>query len=482
MKQTKIIATLGPASSEFEVIKQLITAGANVFRLNFSHGSAEEHIRLAQKVRQAGLECGTSIGILADLQGPKIRIACFKTGKIQLDAGQTFTLDAALPSHAGDQARVGLDYPELVGDVSEGDILLLDDGRVQLRVIAVVDTRIVTEVTVGGILSNRKGINLLGGGLSAPALTDKDKNDIHTVAQMHADFVAISFPRDAGDIHQARLLLRAAGCQAKIVAKVERAEVVASQTAMDAMILASDIIMVARGDLGVEIGDARLAGIQKQLIKRCRDIGKPVITATQMMESMISNPMPTRAEVMDVANAVLDGTDAIMLSAESAAGEYPVEAVAAMSRIAAGAEDICQDTGAPSITPIRLADQMPMAIAAMLTTAKPDGDTVLVVKTENGEAVDWIARVAGHRPMFAVSENQAVLNRLTMKRGVFPVNAESPACHDTYWLESLLGSHQSTHRFSKALLINLPNLEGREGEADCHLIHATQKAPELALA
>ncbi|HHQ4560400.1 pyruvate kinase [Aeromonas hydrophila] len=345
MRKTKIIATLGPASSSAAMVEQLIQAGANVFRLNFSHGSPEQHLALAAKIRTCAARLDREIGILADLQGPKIRIASFADGSIRLQPGDPFTIDTRLDSHLGDQYRVGTDYPALAGELQTGNIVLLDDGRIQLCVEQVIDERIETRVLVGGTLSSRKGINVLGGGLSAPALTDKDKADILTARLLEADYIAVSFPRSAADLEEARILIRASGSRAAIVAKVERAEVVASVAAMDELIHAADLIMVARGDLGVEIGDARLPGVQKRLIRRCRALGRPVITATQMMESMIASPMPTRAEVMDVANAVMDGSDAVMLSAESATGRYPVEAVAAMARIALAAEQEMEPAG-----------------------------------------------------------------------------------------------------------------------------------------
>lgn len=347
MRKTKIIATLGPASSSITMVEQLIQAGANVFRLNFSHGSPEQHLALAAKIRACAARLDREIGILADLQGPKIRIASFADGSIRLQPGDPFIIDAGLGSHLGDQSRVGTDYPALAGELQTGNVVLLDDGRIQLCVEQVIDERIETRVLVGGTLSSRKGINVLGGGLSAPALTDKDKDkaDILTARLLEADYIAVSFPRSAADLEEARTLIRASGSRAAIVAKVERAEVVASVAAMDELIHAADLIMVARGDLGVEIGDAKLPGVQKRLIRRCRALGRPVITATQMMESMIASPMPTRAEVMDVANAVMDGSDAVMLSAESATGHYPVEAVAAMARIALAAEQEMEPAG-----------------------------------------------------------------------------------------------------------------------------------------
>ena len=338
MRKTKIIATLGPATASEAMIERMIRAGVNVFRLNFSHGSAEQHLQMSERVRVVATRLREEIALLADLQGPKIRIAGFAEGSVLLNQGEHFILDADLAPQLGSRHSVGLDYPQLVDDVKVGDRMLLDDGRIQLDVMEKRDRQLLTRVVVGGVLSNRKGINLLGGGLSAPALTDKDRQDILTAALMEVEYVAVSFPRTPEDLLLARQLVRAAGSQALIVAKMERAEVVASAEAMDEMIRAADVIMVARGDLGVEIGDAQLPGVQKRLIQRSRLLGRPVITATQMMESMIGSPIPTRAEVMDVANAVFDGTDALMLSAESATGQYPVETVEAMARIALGAE------------------------------------------------------------------------------------------------------------------------------------------------
>ncbi|MGL4415934.1 MAG: pyruvate kinase, partial [Plesiomonas shigelloides] len=305
LRRTKIVTTLGPATDRDNNLEKIIAAGANVVRLNFSHGSAEDHLMRANKVREIAAKLGKHVAILGDLQGPKIRVSTFKEGKIFLNVGDKFLLDADLPKGEGDKEQVGIDYKGLPNDVVPGDILLLDDGRVQLKVLEVQGVKVFTEVTVGGPLSNNKGINKLGGGLSAEALTEKDKADIITAAKINVDFLAVSFPRTGEDLNYARRLARDAGCNAKIVAKVERAEAVATDEAMDDVILASDVVMVARGDLGVEIGDPELVGVQKKLIRRARSLNRAVITATQMMESMITNPMPTRAEVMDVANAVL---------------------------------------------------------------------------------------------------------------------------------------------------------------------------------
>ncbi|HCE50116.1 MAG TPA: pyruvate kinase, partial [Shewanella baltica] len=333
-RRTKIVTTLGPATDRDDNLRRIIAAGANVVRLNFSHGSPEDHLKRATQAREIAKELGVHVAILGDLQGPKIRVSTFKDNKkVQLVLGQAYVLDAELAKGEGDETQVGIDYKQLPDDVTVGDILMLDDGRVQLRVERVEGRKVHTTVTVAGPLSNNKGINKQGGGLSAAALTEKDKADILTAALIQVDYLAVSFPRSGADLDYARDLARQAGCNALIVAKVERAEAVATDAAMDDVILASDVVMVARGDLGVEIGDAALVAVQKKLIARSRQLNKVVITATQMMESMISSPMPTRAEVMDVANAVLDGTDAVMLSAETAAGDFPEETVKAMANV-----------------------------------------------------------------------------------------------------------------------------------------------------
>ena len=321
-RRTKIVATLGPVSTNPEVLAKLMTAGCDVFRLNFSHGSGEKLVELANQVREIADSLGRTVGILADLQGPKIRIGKFSEGKIALKTGDKFILDAKC--ELGNQERVGLDYKELPNDVGPGSVLLLDDGRIVLHVDQVRGSEVYTTVESGGPLSNNKGINRRGGGLTAPPLTEKDMLDIRVAAAMKADYLAVSFPRSGSDMQFARELLRVAGGQSRLVAKIERAEAI---PALDDILKASDGIMVARGDLAVEVGDAAVPGLQKKMIRAARERNRLVITATQMMESMISSPVPTRAEVSDVANAVLDGTDAVMLSAESASGRYPVEAI-----------------------------------------------------------------------------------------------------------------------------------------------------------
>ncbi|MGZ8264299.1 MAG: pyruvate kinase, partial [Burkholderiales bacterium] len=332
-RRTKIVATLGPASSDEKTLERMIQAGLDVVRMNFSHGTAADHAKRVSLVRTLARRAGRAIGVLVDLQGPKIRIGKFRDGSVTLTGGDRFVLDADL--EVGDERGVGLDYKNLPNDVRTEDTLLLDDGRIVLRVVEVHGSRIDTVVEQGGVLSNNKGINRRGGGLTAPALTDKDMRDIETASQLRADFLGISFPRSGADIRGARDLMRKAGGNSLIVAKIERAEAI---TALDEILEASDAIMVARGDLAVEVGDAVVPALQKRMIRLAREKNKAVITATQMMESMITNPIPTRAEVSDVANAVLDGTDAVMLSAETATGRFPVETVDQMARICIEAE------------------------------------------------------------------------------------------------------------------------------------------------
>lgn len=338
MRKTKIIATLGPASNSLDKISALIMAGANVFRLNFSHGTQEQHQKTAELVRVAAANLGQDIKILADLQGPKIRIGNFVEGKAVICNGESFTLYAD-PNVMGTHKGVALDYPELLQDIACGDRLMLDDGKIQLQVDALTDDYAVTTVIQGGILKDRKGINLLGGGLSAPALTDKDRQDLVVATGLAADYIAVSFPKSPTDLIEAKKLTVQAGSTAKIIAKIERAEVVDTDENIIAMIKEADGVMVARGDLAVEIGEARLPAAQKRILHLASAMNCPAITATQMLESMIEQPVPTRAEILDVANAVLDGSSALMLSAESASGAYPVEAVAMMNRIIRGIEN-----------------------------------------------------------------------------------------------------------------------------------------------
>ncbi|MDR2875249.1 MAG: pyruvate kinase [Methylobacillus sp.] len=414
-RKTKIVATLGPASSSEDVLDRMVEAGVDMVRLNFSHGSAEEHIQRAGLVREIARNRHRPVGVLCDLQGPKIRIGRFADGKIQLARGDQFILDADCA--LGDQTRVGLDYPSLPGEVESGAILLLDDGRVVMTVDRVVGNEVHCTVDVGGVLSNNKGINRKGGGLAAEALTEKDKQDIKTAAALEADYIAISFPRSAADVHYARDLIRAAGCNAGVVAKIERAEAI---HALDEIIDAADGIMVARGDLGVEVGDAAVPGLQKRMIRMARQRNKLAITATQMMESMITNPIPTRAEVSDVANAVLDGTDAVMLSAESAAGQYPVETICAMDRVCREAER--EDDGSHTIKQdTRQFQRIDESIAmAALYTAEHLHVKAIAALTQSGASVMWLSRSHVSVPIYALTPDKHTRRKLTLFRGVYP--------------------------------------------------------------
>ncbi|MBN2701641.1 MAG: pyruvate kinase [Methylohalobius sp. ZOD2] len=419
-RRTKIVATLGPASESPKMLEKLIDAGVDVVRLNFSHGKAEDHRKRAQLVREISEGRGHYVGILADLQGPKIRIASFKEGQVELQEGASFSLDADLPLEEGDETQVGIVYRDLPRDVQPRDKLLLDDGRIVLIVEKITGNRVECRVDVGGILSNNKGINKQGGGLSAEALTDKDKADIKTAVEIEADYLAVSFPRSAADIHLARQLLREAGGDAGIVAKIERAEAV-QPGVMEEIIEASDVIMVARGDLGVEIGDARLPQVQKDLISKARDLDRVVITATQMMESMIDSPLPTRAEVLDVANAVFDGTDAVMLSAETAAGNFPVEAVQAMDRVCLEAEKHPQ-VRRSSHRMDRQFERVDEAIAmATMYVANHLPVRAIAAMTESGSTPQWMSRIRSGIPIYALTRQLKTCRKVTLYRGVYPI-------------------------------------------------------------
>ncbi len=425
-RRTKIVATLGPATDDLNILKNILSAGVNVVRLNFSHGIPQDHIDRANNVRKTAKELGIYVGILGDLQGPKIRVSTFKNGPIALAIGDKFELDATLGKGEGCQEKVGIDYKALVQDVSVNDILLLDDGRVQLKVLSTSDTSVFTEVTVGGPLSNNKGINRQGGGLTAPALTEKDKEDIKLAARIDVDFLAVSFPRDAADMREARLLAQEAGCNARLVSKIERAEAVNDDKTLDAIILASDVVMVARGDLGVEIGDAELVGKQKHIIARSRQLNRVVITATQMMETMIEHPMPTRAEVMDVANAVLDGTDAVMLSAETAAGKYPVETVLAMANVCIGAEkhrSVNISKHRMDLTFTEVSETI--ALSAMYAANHLDGVKAIIALTESGQTSKLMSRITSGLPIYSLSRHKKTLNKTAIYRGVYPVMFDS---------------------------------------------------------
>jgi pyruvate kinase len=424
-RRTKIVATLGPATDDVDVLFEMCRAGLDVARINFSHGKADDHLRRIELLREASVRAGRYVAILGDLAGPKIRIESFVDGAVQLVEGALFALDTALDKTAGNLREVGVAYKELVADVAAGDTLLLNDGLIVLEVLSVEGTRIETRVVAGGELSNRKGVNRKGGGISAPALTDKDREDIRFAAANKVDYLALSFVRDADDIHQARELLRAAGGGfTRIVAKIERHEAV---TQLAGIIDATDVVMVARGDLGVEMGHAALTGLQKTIIHETRQRNRVVITATQMMESMIQNPVPTRAEVSDVANAVLDGTDAVMLSAETATGKYPVKAVAAMAEVIEGAETYHLSQRGPRERADLVFSQTEQAIAhAVMYTANHLNVRAIVALTESGATTLWMSRLRSDIPIYAFTRHEGTRRRVTLYRGVYPVSFDVP--------------------------------------------------------
>ena len=418
IRRTKIVATLGPSSNDPKILDKMMEAGVDVVRLNFSHGVAQDHIDRAEMVRSLARARGRAIGVLVDLQGPKIRVGKFADGKITLATGDRFILDAACT--LGNQERVGLDYKDLPNDLERGATLLLDDGRIEMWVEEVKGTEIICKVVQGGVLSNNKGINRKGGGLSASALTEKDIEDIKTAAALKADYVAISFPRSAADMHLARDLLRAAGGHGLLIAKIERAEAI---TALEEILDASDAIMVARGDLGVEVGDAAVPALQKRMIRMARQRNKVVITATQMMESMIQSPIPTRAEVSDVANAVLDGTDAVMLSAETAAGLFPVEAIAAMDRVCCEAEkEIERDFNNFRLDKSFNRVDESVAMAAIFTATHLNNVRAIAALTQSGNTCLWMSRMSTGVPIYALTPEVETRRKVTLFRGVYPVN------------------------------------------------------------
>lgn len=422
LRRTKIVATLGPASSTPDRLAQLIRAGVDVVRLNFSHGTPEHHAAAASLVRDLAREHGRTVGVLADLQGPKIRIGKFANGPVKLAGGQPFILDAQCRS--GDSGMVGLDYAELPGDVEPGDELLLDDGRISMRVEQVVGSAIHCRVLNGGMLSDHKGINRRGGGLTAPALTDKDRADIITAARIEADFLAVSFVRSAEDVALARKLMRAAGGHAAIVAKIERTEAIA---ALDEILDEADAIMVARGDLAVEVGNAAVPAHQKRMIRSAREKHKLVITATQMMESMIDNPVPTRAEVSDVANAVIDGTDAVMLSAETAVGKYAVETVAMMASICEEAER--EIPFGPEIKRGKATSREQSVARSAVFTANNLEVKAVAALTQSGMTAQLMSRLDTLAPIYALSPLAATRRKATLFRGVYPMRFTLPS-HD----------------------------------------------------
>jgi len=430
-RATKIVATLGPACSEPALLEQMLRAGVNVVRLNFSHGKTQDHIEMARVVREVSQRVGREVAIIADLQGPKIRVGKFAEGKVVLQPGQKFVLDAAR-SEPGDIDAVGLDYKALPREVKTGDVLLLNDGLIVIAVDAVRGDAIHTTVRLGGELSNNKGINKQGGGLAAAALTAKDMEDIRTAMSFQADYVAVSFPKNATDMEMARQLCNVAagefGHKPGLIAKIERAEAIPK---LQEILLASDGIMVARGDLAVEVGNAAVPALQKRMIKMAREHDKVVITATQMMESMISNPVPTRAEVSDVANAVLDGTDAVMLSGETAAGKYPLETVVEMAKICHAAEaneDFVLEADFTGKTFKRIDQSIAMGA---LFTAHHLGAKAIVALTDSGSTALWMSRHLIQLPIYALTSKVATQRKMTLYRNVRPLFMDTSADRDT---------------------------------------------------
>jgi pyruvate kinase len=425
-RRTRIVATLGPATDAPGMLERSLREGVDVVRLNLSHGNAEDHLRRAREARETASKLGREVGVLADLQGPKIRVEKFAAGPVQLKAGADFTLDCSGDAPPGDATGVGVSYPGLPRDAKPGDRLLLDDGLIELEVREIDAAQIRCRIVVGGKLSDRKGLNRKGGGLSLGALSDKDRADIKLAAQLQADFLAVSFVRSAADIEEARKLLREAGGKAWLVAKIERAEAI---DALNEIIDAADAVMVARGDLGVEIGDAELPGLQKKIIRESLARNRAVITATQMLQSMVESPIPTRAEVLDVANAVIDGSDAVMLSQESAAGKHPDLAVAAMNRICLGAERQFEPSEDISVLTHRLdrSDQAIAMAAMFLATQLPV--RAIVALTESGTTAQWLSRYRSSVPIYALSPGAEARRRMLLLRDVRPIAFDS---HDTY--------------------------------------------------
>ena len=430
-RATKIVATLGPASSEPVLLEQMIRAGVNMVRLNFSHGKAQDHIDRAELVRAAAKRAGCEVAIMADLQGPKIRVGKFANTRVQLETGQSFVLDASR-TELGDETAVGLDYKDLPRDVKAGDTLLLNDGLITMDVTKVVGEAVHAVVTMGGELSNNKGINKKGGGLTAPALTAKDMEDIKTAMSFQAEYVAVSFPQNATDMEMARQLCNVAAAEFNhkpaLIAKIERAEAIPR---LEEILRASDGIMVARGDLAIEVGNAAVPALQKRMIKLAQQMDKTVITATHMMESMINNPIPTRAEVSDVANAVLDGTDAVMTSAETAAGKFPLETVIEMANIclaAESAETVELDADFTGKTFSRIDQSIAMGA---LFTAYHLGAKAIVAMTESGSTALWMSRHRIHIPIYALTPKVNSQRKMTLYRNVTPLLMDTSADRDT---------------------------------------------------
>ena len=448
-RTTKIITTLGPSTDSEQAIIDLIDAGVDVVRMNFSHGDAKEQLWRAQLVRKVSKQKRYHIGILGDLQGPKIRIQRFVNGQVELEAGQGFTLDAQLAQNAGDENRVGISYANLHKDVKKGDELLLDDGRITLEVEQVKDQKIVSTVKVGGILSNNKGVNRRGGGLSAQTITDKDKQDIALATQMGVDYLAVSFPKNSEDMLYAKKLMQQAGGDAALIAKIERSEAL---DCIDGILKVVDGVMIARGDLSIEIGDAALTAVQKQLITKAREQNRIAITATEMLQSMIDSNVPTRAEISDVANAVLDGSDALMLSAESAIGKHPALVVKTMSRICQGAEqgNIVQHKNDYLFN--QQVEKFDQAIAlSAIYTAIHLNVSAIATMTESGSTPKWLSRIISTIPIYALTHHIETCRKVALYRGVYPVLLKNNHSDDIN--KEVVKALKPYHRFDKDSMI-----------------------------
>lgn len=417
-RRTKIIATVGPACYAPEVLRAMILAGTDVLRFNFSHAT-EFFLQKVNLAREIAAELNRPLAIMADIQGPKIRIGCFKEESIMLTEGETFTLDCRIDAPLGDEKGVNVLYPNLCHELAIEDRLLLDDGLIELVVKGIKGPRIECLVVEGGLLKNHKGINRKGGGLAARALTTKDKEDIKIAADANVDYLALSFVKDASDVQIARQILATLGKKdLSIVVKIERMEALDHLTEI---IVEADAIMVARGDLGVEVGAAEVPAIQKQVIEKTRQLNKVVITATQMMESMIHHAQPTRADVSDVANAVLDGTDAVMLSAETATGQYPVKVIQMVDKICMSAEkhaSFYYHIDSESCAYQR-ADQA-IAMAAM-HSANHFPIKAIIALTESGATAIWMSRLHSNVPIYAVTSNPGTVSQLSLVSNVFPL-------------------------------------------------------------
>lgn len=414
MRRSKIVCTLGPAVDSFDQLKTLIEAGMNVARFNMSHGSHAEHEERYHRLRKASEETGRPVGVLADLQGPKIRLETFADGPVELVRGDEFTITTE--DVPGDRTICGTTYKGLPGDVVKGDQVLINDGNVELRVTEIDGPRVKTIVIEGGVISDHKGINLPGAAVNVPALSEKDIEDLKFALAMGCDMVALSFVRDAADVRDVHRVMDQVGRRVPVIAKVEKPQAVEN---MHEVVMAFDGVMVARGDLAVEYPLEKVPMVQKRLIEMCRRNAKPVIVATQMMESMITNSRPTRAEASDVANAILDGADAVMLSAESSVGAYPIETVKTMSRIVEAAEQELLSKGLQPLVPGKKPRTQGGSVArAACEIADFLGGKALVAFTKSGDTARRLARYRTVQPILAFTTDAATRNQLTLSWGV----------------------------------------------------------------